>query len=76
MLKTIKALWQGLPDGIKRAIHTFWQTFASVFILGLPAIFGASDVATARVALLALAASALASAFSAAKGALLTYLGK
>lgn len=75
-MKTLKALWNGLPDGIKRAIHTFWQTFASVFVLGLSGVVVSQNFSEARVALYALAASAFASALSAAKAALLTYLNK
>ena len=35
MWRRIKAFWNGLPNPVKAALNTFWQTFAGVFGLAL-----------------------------------------
>lgn len=35
MLNKLKALWNGIPDGVKRVIHTAWIAFAVTFGGGL-----------------------------------------
>jgi len=70
MTAKLKALWVSLPDWLRRALHTFWQTFFSVFLLGITDVLNAGSWSDARVALIALATAALASAFSALKATL------
>jgi len=70
MLSKLKALWNGLPDSVKRVIHAFWQTFAGVFVIGLPvilAVLKAHGVSEAEKALLSLVSAAGAAGFSAVK---------
>ena len=64
MFKKIVAIWRGVPDGVKRVLHTFWQAFASALLISAA---GVHDISTAKAALLAAAAAGL----SAVKGALL-----
>lgn len=71
-MKYVKAFWYGLPDGLRRAINTFWQTFLSVFLIGIADILQSTSVSNAKTALYALAVAAFASALSAFKTALVT----
>lgn len=58
-----------MKDLLKRAFHTFWQTFAVVFMAGLFDVFNAfqKDVNAGKVALVALALAAAAAGLSALK---------
>lgn len=58
-----------MSDLLKRALHTFWQTFVVVFTAGLLDVFNAfqKGASTGKTALLALALSAVAAALSALK---------
>ncbi len=74
-MQTIKALWRGLPDWLQRAIHTFWQTFASTFVIGLvPIVADLTSFSDTKLALIALATASFASALSAFKAVLVTRL--
>jgi len=74
-MNKIKALWNSLPDIAKRAIHTFYQAFISVFLIGITGIASTllqtHNFSDAKTALMALAVAALAAAISAVKGMLL-----
>lgn len=58
-----------MDDLLKRALHTFWQTFTVVFMAGLLDVFSAfqKDVHAGKAALVALTLAAIASALSALK---------
>lgn len=62
MLNKLKALWNGVPDGVKRVIHTFWQAFVAGLIVS---VVGVHDLSSAKVAVVA----AVAAGLSAVKGA-------
>jgi hypothetical protein len=78
MLAKVKSLWFRLPDRLRRVIHTFYQTFLGVFLLGisgvLSSLLSTGDWNAAASALLSLAAAALAAAISAVKNGLATKL--
>lgn len=58
-----------MNDLLKRALHTFWQSFVVIFTAGLLDVFNAfqKDVNAGKAALLALALSAVAAGLSALK---------
>lgn len=58
-----------MKDLLTRALHTAWQTFTVVFLMGLTDVFNAfqNDVNAGKAALVALLASAVAAALSAVK---------
>lgn len=58
-MNKLKALWEKLPDGVKRVIHTAWVTFLGVFSLGITQVLANlvqthnfSDAKSALVALI------------------------
>jgi uncharacterized membrane protein len=64
-MQKLKSLWNNLPDGVRRVIHTFWVAFLAVFTLGITPIFAKivqthnfSDAKSAFVALVISAAIA------------------
>lgn len=61
-------------DAVMRVVHTAWQAFVGVFLLGITGVasslLSTHNFSDARSALLALAGAAVAAALSAAKGAL------
>lgn len=44
MLNKLKALWRGIPDGVKRVIHTAWQVAASTLVVNLSMVHSTHDV--------------------------------
>lgn len=69
-MNKLKTIWNGLPEGVKRVVHTFWQTFLAVFLIGLPvivAVLKAHGVSEAEKALLSLVTASAAAAFAAVK---------
>lgn len=74
LLATVKSLWNKLPDGVRRIIHTFWQAFLGVFVLGvtsvLSGLLSTGNFSDAKSALVALVSAAVAAAFAAVKAAL------
>jgi len=74
MITKLKSLWNKLPDGVKRVVHTFWQSFLGVFLLGITGIvsnlLSTHSLSDARSALVALVAAAVAAALSAVKSKL------
>lgn len=74
---TLKSLWLKLPDSVRRMVHTFYQAFLAVFLIGISPVMSAvlnHNYADAKVALFALIAAAAAAAFSAVKGMIISYL--
>lgn len=71
-MNKLKSLWNNLPDSVRRVIHTFWQTFAGIFVLGvtdiLQELLRTGDFSNARLAVMALVSAAVAAALSAVKG--------
>ena len=61
-------------DAVMRVVHTFWQSFLGVFLLGittvLSSLLSTHNFSDARSALVALVVAAVAAAFSAVKAAL------
>lgn len=47
LVKTVKNLWNKLPDGVKRVIHTLWQALLSAILVGITAAHGSPDLQTA-----------------------------
>ena len=74
MLSKLKSLWNKLPDGVKRVLHTFWQSFLGVFLLGITGVvsnlLSTHSLTDAKSALFALCAAAIAAALSAVKSKL------
>ena len=71
-MNKIKSLWTSLPDSVRRVIHAFWQSFISVFVLGILSVvsglMSTHDVSVATAALVALVVAAVTSGLSAVKG--------
>lgn len=42
-MNKLKALWNSLPEGVKRVLHTFWQAAAGVLFAGLVTVHSTSD---------------------------------
>lgn len=63
----LKSIWLSLPDEVKRAIHTFYQTFVATFLVGIEGVFNTHSLPAAKTALVALCAASLAASFSALK---------
>lgn len=72
-MNKLVSLWNNLPDGVKRVVHTFYQAFLGVFLLGFTGILtdliNTGNWDAAQTALVALASAALAAALSAVKAA-------
>lgn len=75
-MNKLQNLWNRLPDDVKRVIHTFWQTFLAVFVLGITGILTAllrtHNISDAESAVVALVGASAAAGFSAVKGLLVT----
>lgn len=71
LVAKVKALWNRLPDNFKRPLHTFWQAFVAVFLVGasgiLSALLKTHNVNDAESALLALITAAFAAGCAAVK---------
>jgi hypothetical protein len=73
-MRRLKFIWNALPDSAKRAVHTFYQTFAAMFLLGLGDVFDAFQghgLAAGKSALLALVGAAFAASISALKSTII-----
>lgn len=64
-----KQVWAN--DDVRRVVHTFWQTFAAVFLAGISGVVGilmhTRSASAAATALVALVVAAAAAGFSAVK---------
>lgn len=76
LLATVKSLWNKLPDSARRIVHTFWQAFLGVFVLGVTSVLSnllsTGNFSTAKSALVALVSAAVAAAFAAVKALLVS----
>jgi hypothetical protein len=43
-MQKLKALWNSLPDGVKRVLHTAWQAGLSVLVMHLLLAHSTADV--------------------------------
>lgn len=49
-LKTLQSLWDRLPDGVRRVIHTAWQVGLATLVTQLLAADSSEDIKAAFVA--------------------------
>lgn len=70
----IKRVWAN--DNVRRVAHTFWQSFAAVFLVGITGIvsgmLSTHNISDGSTALLALVTSAVAAGLAALKGLYVT----
>lgn len=43
-MQQLKALWNKVPEGVKRVLHTFWQAAGAALLTGLLAAHSSTDV--------------------------------
>jgi hypothetical protein len=71
-MQKVKDIYRALVNNehVMRVVHTFWQTFLAVFLIGLPVILSAlkaHGVSEAEKALLSLVSASAAAGFAAVK---------
>lgn len=70
--------WQRLPDWLRRLVHTAYQSFIGVFLLGITNVIAdllqSGNFSSAKAALVALVSSGVAVAISAVKALILSQI--
>lgn len=77
-MNKLVSLWNSLPDSVKRAVHTFYQTFLATIAVGFTPVYTAlinGHFNEAKVALFALVVAAGAAGISAVKAYVASKLG-
>lgn len=79
-MNKLKSLWNSLPDGVKRVIHTGWVTFLVTFGAGLTGIISdlihTHSFSSAKSACIALVLTALIAAGTAIRVKVASLLSK